>query len=101
MGDGSIPAEGGSSPSDASVRQATGFAFLSGRRLRGEGMAGLLTRGPAATLGERVRGFFRAHPQAGLLAGALPFDRDAADYLTAPMRLVEPWRQSVWRWNSW
>lgn len=90
MGDGSIPAEGGSSPSDASVRQATGFAFLSGRRLRGEGMAGLLTRGPAATLGERVRGFFRAHPQAGLLAGALPFDRDAADYLTAPMRLVEP-----------
>ncbi|GAV33070.1 hypothetical protein ROTAS13_00721 [Roseomonas sp. TAS13] len=50
MGDGSIPAEGGASPSAASAGRATGFAFLSGRRrLRGDGMAGLLPRGPAAT----------------------------------------------------
>ncbi|PZR12488.1 MAG: isochorismate synthase [Azospirillum brasilense] len=90
MGDGSIPAEGVASPA-ASAGQAAGFAFLSGRRrLRGEGMAGLLPRGPVATLGERVREFFRAHPQAGLLAGALPFDRDAPDHLTAPERVTEP-----------
>ncbi|MDT8275278.1 isochorismate synthase [Roseomonas mucosa] len=91
MGDGSIPAEGGASPSAASAGRATGFAFLSGRRrLRGDGMAGLLPRGPAATLGERVRGFFRAQPEAPLLAGALPFDRAAPDYLTAPRRVAEP-----------
>ncbi|MDT8265035.1 isochorismate synthase, partial [Roseomonas sp. DSM 102946] len=50
----------------------------------------LLPRGPAATLGERVRGFFRAQPEAALLAGALPFDRAAPDYLTAPRRVAEP-----------
>ena len=38
MGDGSIPAEGGASPSAASAGRATGFAFLSEKRIQGSMM---------------------------------------------------------------
>lgn len=53
-----------------------------------EGMRSRLPSGGADTLGARVDAFFATHhggPQ--LLAGALPFDRNAADHLFQPDRV--------------
>jgi isochorismate synthase len=61
------------------------FAFRSARGVvQGQGLGGALPRGPAETLGERVAAFFRLAGRGALLAGALPFARDAEDYLVQP-----------------
>lgn len=58
------------------------FAFQSRRgTIRGLGMEAAFQRGPAASLGERVGSFFSKVGADALIAGALPFDRDADDYL--------------------
>src|SRR5690606_26715554 len=58
------------------------FAFRSSRGVvQGQGLGAVLPRGPAETLGARVDRFFRAAGPGALVAGALPFARDAEDYL--------------------
>ena len=76
-------------PASARVAGATPLlAFVSaGTVLLGHGQAAALPRGPAATLGTRVADFFRAAEPGAVLAGALPFARDAADYLVQPHRV--------------
>jgi isochorismate synthase len=65
------------------------LAFLAAEGTRaGHGVAALLPRGPAATLGARVAAFFRDAGPDAVLAGALPFAREADDYLVQPRRLV-------------
>lgn len=55
-----------------------------------DGMRARLTRGNADTLAQRAAAFFAAHTDGpDLLAGALPFDRDAPDHLFQP-------RQARW-----
>ncbi|EHL97690.1 putative isochorismate synthase DhbC [Acetobacteraceae bacterium AT-5844] len=70
------------------------FAFRSARGVvQGQGLRAVLPRGPAETLGARVGAFFRAAGADALLAGALPFARDAEDYLVQPLavsRTAEP-----------
>ena len=64
------------------------LAMLSDTRaLVGYGPAEMLPRGPTATLGRRVQDFFNSHPSASLVAGALPFERDALDCLSAVARV--------------
>lgn len=65
------------------------FAFLAsaGARL-GQGVAAVLPRGPAATLGARVAAHFRAAGPGTVLAGALPFAREDEDYLIQPRALA-------------
>lgn len=61
------------------------FAFRSARGVvQGQGLGGALPRGPAETLGARVAAFFRLAGRDALLAGALPFAREAEDYLVQP-----------------
>ncbi len=61
------------------------FAFRSaGGAVRGHGLRAVLPRGPAETLGARVAEFFRAAGPGALLAGAMPFAREARDYLVQP-----------------
>jgi len=58
------------------------FAFRSRRgTLCGFGAQEMLQRGSAATIGDRVGAFFAKAGTEALIAGALPFDRDADDYL--------------------
>lgn len=63
-----------------------GPAFLSGQGcLVGRGRRRILPRGNAESLGQRLRAFFRAAQDGPpLVAGALPFDRAAPDFLTQP-----------------
>jgi isochorismate synthase len=64
------------------------LAFLAaGGGLVGHGVAATLPRGPAATLGARTAAFFQDAAPGAVLAGALPFARDAEDYLVQPARL--------------
>lgn len=57
----------------------------SGRAFRASGTRRLLARGDAATLGARVRDFFASEPGGPrCLVGALPFDRQARDFLVQP-----------------
>jgi len=82
-------------PTDAPARSATpGEArepilsiLSSSRAVIGHGPGLAVPSGPVETLGRRVRAFLHDHPSAPLVAGALPFDREAADRLTAPARL--------------
>jgi len=61
------------------------FAFRSARGVvQGQGLGAALPRGPAETLGARVAAFFRLAGRDALLAGALPFAREAEDYLVQP-----------------
>lgn len=61
------------------------FAFRSARGVvQGQGLGGALPRGPAETLGTRVAAFFRLAGRDALLAGALPFAREAEDHLVQP-----------------
>jgi isochorismate synthase len=66
------------------------FAFLSADRpVLGYGQGAVLPRGPAATLGQRVATFFGdARRARSILAGALPFDRGADDYLVQAATLA-------------
>jgi len=77
------------------------FAMLSGtRKLVGSGIGTVLPRGPAETLGARVRAYFRDHPIAPLLAGAIPFDRSTDDYLVAPATLEQDLVERGSEWPS-
>jgi isochorismate synthase len=62
------------------------FASATGVLL-GHGQVAALPRGPAATLGARVAAFFRDAGPDAVLAGALPFARQAADHLVQPRRI--------------
>jgi isochorismate synthase len=80
------------------------LAFASARGvLLGHGQAAALPRGPAATLGARVAGFFRHAGPDAVLAGALPFARSAEDHLVQPRRIsraamaARPWVPMRWR----
>lgn len=65
-------------------------------QLATSGCRAALARGPAATLGERVRTFFDADPDGpALLVGALPFDRDAEDALYQPKEVLSDWPAAV------
>jgi isochorismate synthase len=67
------------------MTEAPLFAFRSARGVvQGQGLGAVLPRGPAETLGARVAGFFQAAGPDALLAGALPFAREAEDYLVQP-----------------
>lgn len=58
-------------------------------QLAAHGVAERLEAGDAASLAERARSFFGRPGKAGsLLAGALPFDRQAADFLFEPARVL-------------
>ncbi|MCQ4159259.1 isochorismate synthase [Roseomonas sp. GC11] len=76
----------------ATQEQAGGaplFAFRSRHGLLcGQGEAAALPPGPAETLAARAEAFFRAAGPEAVLAGALPFDRAAADHLIQPRRLL-------------
>jgi isochorismate synthase len=92
-------------PATAAVAEAAPLlAFVSaGGVLLGHGQAAALPRGPAATLGARVGDFFRAAGPEAMLAGALPFAREAADYLVQPRRIsralpaAPTWAPARWR----
>jgi len=73
----------------AAVAAGPALAFLgAGGTLVGHGVAALLPRGPAATLGARAAAFFRQAGANAVLAGALPFAPDADDFLVQPRRLA-------------
>ncbi|MFC3123728.1 isochorismate synthase MenF [Pseudoroseomonas globiformis] len=70
---------------NAAARSIPCFAFRNaGGAVLGEGPGTVLPRGPAATLGARTAAFFRDAPPGAVLAGAMPFGREAADYLVSP-----------------
>ena len=61
-----------------------------GRSLTAKGIAAVLPSGNAATLGERVRRFFRENSQGPrVLLGALPFDVQQNDYLVQPLAVSQ------------
>lgn len=65
-----------------SVEESPLFAFRSRRgNLAGFGRKAEIPRGTVATIEERVRNFFRQAGPDAIIAGALPFSRDARDYL--------------------
>jgi isochorismate synthase len=76
-------------PAAAALAEAAPLlAFVSAAGvLLGHGQAAALPRGPAATLGARVAAFFRDAGPDAVLAGALPFARQAADHLVQPRRI--------------
>lgn len=78
---------------DAKAIEATEKPFLMRsptRSLQGSGVSRYLPAGTSATLGARVHQFFDSVQDGPrLLVGALPFDREHADFLLQPRQLIE------------
>jgi isochorismate synthase len=77
---------------DGESTEALAWAFTLAapeRRLLTQGLARRLEPGPAHTLAERVREFFRTAEGVPLLVGALPFDRQADDVIFQPAAVAE------------